>query len=66
MSPDLRSSFPRSGTGLANISEVPEKLPSVRFKELFDLISQILSQEWSNSTLKLFEKTLKEIYDIED
>ena len=53
-------------SSLTKIDEHPEKPPEIKIKELLDQIAQILSQEWSNSTIKIFESNLKEIYEIED
>ena len=53
-------------SSLTKIAEHPEKPPEIKLQELFTQIAQILSQEWTNSTLKIFESNLKEIYEIED
>ena len=53
-------------SSLTKIAEYPEKPPEIKLQELLDQIAQILSQEWTNSTLKIFESNLKEIYEIED
>jgi hypothetical protein len=53
-------------SSLTKIAENNEKPPEMKLQDLLDQTTQILSQEWTNITLKLFESNLKEIYELED